>query len=173
MKTTFTPSRPSRGLLAAATIAGILALGSVSAQSYTGPRTEASAAQSEPRAQRSYNGPRGDKHADTRADKRTDKRTDKRGYAGPSSLTVTTVKELLDNGRDDQRALLRGRIVSWEGGKHYTFADETGQIRLELSRKYFPHDRDIDDKTTVEIYGKLEKDRRGVEFDVKQPIRIP
>jgi|GEM_PF-279931 len=154
MKSPLTHSRPSRSLLAAAAVAGALALSGVHAQGYTGPSTDTSS------AQRGYTG------------SRTDSSAAKRGYAGPSTMTATTVKALLDTGRDDQRAMLRGRIVSWDGGKHYTFEDETGQIRLEASRKYFPIDRDINEKTTVEIYGKLERDRRGVEFEAKQVIRI-
>jgi len=103
---------------------------------------------------------------------RTEASASRQGYTGPSSLSVTTVKQLLDHGRDDQKAVLRGRIVSWDGGKHYTFDDGTGQIRLEISARRFPRDLGIDDNTTVELYGELEKDRRGVEFEVDR-IRIP
>ncbi|HAP27767.1 MAG TPA: hypothetical protein DCR74_19565 [Achromobacter sp.] len=88
------------------------------------------------------------------------------GYSGPSTVAVTTVKELLANGRDDQNAILRGRIVSHDGDDHYTFDDGTGQIRVEIDNDDFPAGQKIDDKTQVELRGELDRDRNSVEFDV-------
>ncbi|MDH0681289.1 YgiW/YdeI family stress tolerance OB fold protein [Achromobacter animicus] len=88
------------------------------------------------------------------------------GYSGPSTVAVTTVKELLANGRDDQNAILRGRIVSHDGDDHYTFDDGTGQIRVEIDNDDFPAGQKIDDKTQVELRGELDRDRNTVEFDV-------
>ncbi|MDH0091050.1 NirD/YgiW/YdeI family stress tolerance protein [Achromobacter mucicolens] len=88
------------------------------------------------------------------------------GYSGPSTVAVTTVKELLANGRDDQNAILRGRIVSHDGDDHYTFDDGTGQIRVEIDHEDFPAGQKIDDKTQVELRGELDRDRNNVEFDV-------
>lgn len=88
------------------------------------------------------------------------------GYSGPSTVAVTTVKELLANGRDDQNAILRGRIVSHDGDDHYTFDDGTGQIRVEIDNDDFPAGQKIDDKTQVELRGELDRDRNNVEFDV-------
>lgn len=89
-----------------------------------------------------------------------------KGYTGPSSIAVTTVKALTETGRDDQDAVLRGRIVSHDGGDHYTFEDETGRIRVDIDNKDFPAGVKIDDKTKVELRGELDRDRHGVEFDV-------
>lgn len=88
------------------------------------------------------------------------------GYSGPSTVAVTTVKELLANGRDDQNAILRGRIVSHDGDDHYTFDNGTGQIRVEIDNDDFPAGQKIDDKTQVELRGELDRDRNNVEFDV-------
>jgi len=91
------------------------------------------------------------------------------GYAGSAAaLTPTTVAQLLATGRDDQVAVLRGRIVSWQGGKHYTFDDGTGQIRLEIKPLRFPLNQKIDETTEVELVGELERDRKGVEFEVER-----
>jgi len=91
------------------------------------------------------------------------------GYGNSASaLTPTTVQQLLATGRDDQVAVLRGRIVSWQGGKHYTFDDGTGQIRLEIKPLRFPLDQKIDETTEVELVGELERDRKGVEFEVER-----
>ncbi|MEI2414547.1 NirD/YgiW/YdeI family stress tolerance protein [Orrella sp. JC864] len=87
-------------------------------------------------------------------------------YAGPSSIPKTTVKELLDTGKDDQKAILVGRIVSHDGDDHYTFDDGTGRIRVEISSRRFPQGQPIDDKQQVELTGELDKDRNDVEFDV-------
>jgi uncharacterized protein (TIGR00156 family) len=90
------------------------------------------------------------------------------GYAGPTSLQPTTVKALIDHGKDDQHAILRGRIVSFDGGEHYTFADSTGQMRVEIDVSKFPVGRPVDEKMTVEVTGELDRDRRSVEFEVDE-----
>ena len=97
--------------------------------------------------------------------------TQQRGYAGPSSVQAVSVKELADNGRDDQKAILRGRIVSHDGDDHYTFEDGTGRIRVEIDDDEFPAGVKIDEKTEVELHGELDRDRKGVEFDVDE-IRV-
>lgn len=93
------------------------------------------------------------------------------GYTGPSSVAVTSVKALTGTGRDDQNAILRGRIVSHDGDDHYTFDDGTGRIRVDIDKDEFPAGVNIDDKTTVELRGEVDRDRQGIEFDVDQ-IRV-
>lgn len=94
-------------------------------------------------------------------------------YAGPTTVQPTTVKALLADGKDDQNAILRGRIVSHDGGEHYTFDDGTGRIRVEIDAKRFPADRPIDDKMKVELVGELDRGFRSVEFDVDQVRVLP
>jgi len=91
-------------------------------------------------------------------------------YAGPSSVPAMTVKQLLDTGKDDQHATLRGFIVSHDGGEHYTFADDTGRMKVEIDAKHFPPGVKIDDKVRVEISGEFDKDLVGnkAELDVKR-----
>ncbi|WP_017525780.1 NirD/YgiW/YdeI family stress tolerance protein [Pusillimonas noertemannii] len=105
------------------------------------------------------------------------------GYTGPSSATMgqkassaapnatLTVKELLANGKDDQNAVLQGRIVSHDGGDHYTFDDGTDRIRVEIDAEDFPANQKIDDKTKVELRGELDRDVTKTEFDVDQ-VRV-
>lgn len=97
--------------------------------------------------------------------------TAQKGYTGPSTVPLTTVKALTETGHDDQDAILRGRIVSHDGGDHYTFEDATGRIRVDISHKDFPAGVKIDDKTQVELRGELDRDRHSVEFDVDS-IRV-
>ena len=91
-------------------------------------------------------------------------------YAGPSTVPTMTVKQLLDTGKDDQHATLRGFIVSHDGGEHYTFADDSGRMKVEIDAKHFPAGVKIDDKVRVEITGEFDKDLVGnkAELDVKR-----
>jgi uncharacterized protein (TIGR00156 family) len=91
-------------------------------------------------------------------------------YAGPSTVPTMSVKQLLDTGKDDQHATLRGFIVSHDGGEHYTFADDTGRMKVEIDAKHFPAGVKIDDKVRVEISGEFDKDLVGnkAELDVKR-----
>ncbi len=92
------------------------------------------------------------------------------GFSGPSTVPAATVKELLDSGRDDQKAVLRGRILTSDGGDKYTFEDGTGRITVEIDRHVFQ--KPVDPNTTVELIGELERDSRKIEFDVDQ-LRLP
>ena len=94
------------------------------------------------------------------------------GYAGPTTVPLMTVKALLATGKDDQNAVLRGRLVSHDGGEHYTFDDDTGRMRVEIDAALFPTNRLLDDKVTVELVGELDRKLNAVEFEVEQ-IRMP
>ncbi|MET0548890.1 MAG: NirD/YgiW/YdeI family stress tolerance protein [Xanthomonas sp.] len=89
-------------------------------------------------------------------------------YTGPSSVQLTTVKQLLDQGKDDQQVVLRGRIVSHDGGDRYTFRDATGSIKVEIDAHRLPAGRPFDDKVQVELLGELDKDLRSLEVDVDE-----
>jgi uncharacterized protein (TIGR00156 family) len=103
------------------------------------------------------------------------------GYTGPSTggpkerattAPVLTAKQMLDTGVDDQYATLKGKLIRHTGGKHYDFADQSGQIRVEISPKHFPSNQAIDANTTVELVGKFDKKRFNTsEFEVKQ-VRV-
>ena len=53
-------------------------------------------------------------------------------FAGGPTNHATTVKNLLENGRDDQLVVLEGYIVDQVRRKDYTFKDETGTITVEI-----------------------------------------
>ena len=72
----------------------------------------------------------------------------------------TTVKALLDNGRDDQLVVLEGYIVDQIKHEDYTFRDATGQIEVEIDDEVFAGQR-IDPKTKVRIEGEYEKEVVG------------
>lgn len=88
-------------------------------------------------------------------------------YTGPSSIQLRTVKAMLDDGRDDDKARLQGRIVSHDGGDRYTFADDTGRMAVEIDKPVFPAGVPISDREVVELTGELERGFRKVKFEVK------
>ncbi|MBB5877460.1 MULTISPECIES: YgiW/YdeI family stress tolerance OB fold protein [Xanthomonas] len=89
-------------------------------------------------------------------------------YTGPSSVQATTVKQLLDHGKDDQHVVLRGRIVSHDGGDRYTFRDASGSMKVEIDAHRLPAGRPFDDKAEVELLGEVDKDLRSIEVDVDE-----
>ncbi|MDO9406493.1 MAG: NirD/YgiW/YdeI family stress tolerance protein [Polaromonas sp.] len=94
-------------------------------------------------------------------------------YTGPSSVPLMTVKQVLDTGKDDQHARLQGRIVSHDGSKNYTFADDSGRMPVEISTKRFPPGQPIGVEQRVEIVGEIDKGFRSMEFEVDQLRVLP
>lgn len=95
-------------------------------------------------------------------------------YTGPSGISKMTVKQLLDNGKDDQYVTLNGKLISHGGSKNYVFADASGEIKVKISPKYFPVNQTIDENTVVEITGEFDKNRFGPsKLEVKQIKVIP
>ena len=88
-------------------------------------------------------------------------------YTGPSDKPeINTVKDVLDNGRDDQNVQLTGRITKQLGDEDYTFADDSGEIQVEIDDDDMPA-QPINDSTPVTIYGEIDVKRlRANEIDV-------
>ena len=78
-------------------------------------------------------------------------------FAGGPTNHATTVKNLLENGRDDQLVVLEGYVVDQVRRKDYTFKDETGTIRVEIKDRVFAGQR-VDPKTKVRLEGEFEKE---------------
>lgn len=95
------------------------------------------------------------------------------GYTGPSSAAMSTVKQLLASGKDGQYARLQGKIISHEREKKYTFADDSGSMPVEISSKRFPPGQTISADQRVELTGKLDKEWRTTEFEVKEIRLLP
>lgn len=94
-------------------------------------------------------------------------------YTGPSSVPVLTVQQLQEQGKDDQKVILRGHIVAHEGGDRYTFADDSGRIQVEIDKRRLPAGQPFDDKQRVELVGEYDKDFRSTEVDVDEVRLIP
>ena len=94
-------------------------------------------------------------------------------YTGPSSAALTTIKQLLASGKDDQYARLQGKIIAHEKGKKYTFADDTGRMSIEISPRRFPDGQSISAEQRVEVSGKLEKGWGKTKFETKELRLLP
>ena len=90
-------------------------------------------------------------------------------YNGPTTKQITTVSEVLENGKDDQYVRLIGTIKEQILEEKYTFVDATGEIRVEIDNDEFK--APVNDKTKVEIRGEIEKDyMESAEIDVEAVI---
>lgn len=88
------------------------------------------------------------------------------GYKGPVTAQIDTVAKALE-ASDDAHVVLTGNIINKLSKDEYTFRDATGQIQVEISNKKF-NGIDVDDKTTVRLYGKVDRDfGKTLEVDVK------
>lgn len=89
-------------------------------------------------------------------------------YTGPTEkVTASTVAEVLDKSKDDDQVALKGTLIRKSSNEHYVFSDGTGEIPVEIDDKVFPK-VPVDDKTTVEIRGEVDKGLVGkTEIDVK------
>ena len=94
------------------------------------------------------------------------------GYTGPSATTaVKTVSDILQRGVDDQRVVVRGRIVRHLSGDKYTFTDGTGEITVDIDAHEFPG-QPVNESTLVEINAKIDTDfGKPNSLDAKQ-VRI-
>lgn len=89
-------------------------------------------------------------------------------YAG-STIALTTVSALLENGRNDQQVVLQGRIIRHTGEDAYRFADNTGETEIEIDAKNWRTNTPIDKKTEVRLHGEYEKELFGqAKIEVQQ-----
>ena len=83
-------------------------------------------------------------------------------YSGPNAASIaTTVKQLQDVGKDDQQVRLQGYILQNLGDEKYMFADDTGQILVEIDHDRWPAGQTINEKTKVELVGEYDKEIIG------------
>lgn len=83
-------------------------------------------------------------------------------YVGPyAAAAASTVKQLQETGRDDQRVVLRGRITGVIGKERYQFSDDTGEIPVKIDRRYWPAGQPVSESTQVELLGKYDKEYFG------------
>lgn len=91
------------------------------------------------------------------------------GFSGPNSsvTTVDAAKRL----QDDAPVTLRGNIIQQNSDDDYTFKDSTGTISVDIDRKHW-NGVNVTPSDVVEIVGEVDKDKKGVEIDVKQLQKV-
>lgn len=90
-------------------------------------------------------------------------------FVGPNAeKSARTVAEILKNPVDDQRVVLRGKILKKIGKDKYIFSDGSAEIRVDIDDYEFPQ-QPINESTLVEISGKVDQEfMRPLEIDVKR-----
>lgn len=91
------------------------------------------------------------------------------GFSGPNSsvTTVDAAKRL----QDDAPVTLRGNIIQQNSDDDYTFKDSTGTISVDIDSKHW-NGVNVTPSDVVEIIGEVDKDKKGVEIDVKQLKKV-
>jgi uncharacterized protein (TIGR00156 family) len=91
------------------------------------------------------------------------------GYTGPGAAVVTAAEA--KNLRDDSPVLLQGKIERFLGDEKYVFSDESGSIIVEIDNKIWGT-LSVNQNDTVEISGKIDRDFRKIEVEVKTIKKI-
>ncbi|HBZ57732.1 MAG TPA: hypothetical protein DEO49_01075 [Sutterella sp.] len=87
-------------------------------------------------------------------------------FVSANTTSVTTVKKVLQTGRDDQLVVLEGRITEQFGRKKYFFADKTGTIVAEIDDQVFAG-RKVTPQNRLRVQAEVDKDRgQDAEIDV-------
>lgn len=93
----------------------------------------------------------------------------KGGFSGPAEglTTVEQAKTL----KDDSWVMLRGNIEKQISHEHYLFKDQSGSIVVEIDDKRW-QGLTVTPQDQIEISGKVDKDRKSTEVDVKQIKKV-
>jgi uncharacterized protein (TIGR00156 family) len=84
------------------------------------------------------------------------------GFRGPGPDIVTV--EAAKSFRDDYPVVLRGRIARFLGDEKYLFADETGNIVVEIDDRLW-RGLSVDQNETVEITGEVDRGIGKIEIE--------
>lgn len=93
---------------------------------------------------------------------------DQGGFSGPGPDLVNAKQAR--NMRDNSRVFLRGSIVQRLGDDKYLFRDSSGTITVDIDDGDW-RGLTVTPEDTVEIFGKVDKDRDNVEVEVKRIIK--
>ncbi|MDR1098900.1 MAG: NirD/YgiW/YdeI family stress tolerance protein [Treponema sp.] len=94
---------------------------------------------------------------------------DSYGYKGPSLDAVTV--EVAKNLQDDYPVIMRGKIERFLGDEKYLFADETGNIIVEIDNELW-NGISVNQNDMVEITGEVDKELLRVKIDASSISKI-
>ena len=91
------------------------------------------------------------------------------GFTGPgaSAATVAEARRF----RDDTPVILQGRIIRFLGDDKYIFADDTGNITVEIDRRVWGN-LSVGENDMVEITGEIDRYPFRVEVEVRSIRRL-
>ncbi|MDR2173916.1 MAG: NirD/YgiW/YdeI family stress tolerance protein [Burkholderiales bacterium] len=88
-------------------------------------------------------------------------------FADYALSTVAEAKAM----RDDTKVMLRGQIIQHVDGNNYLLRDATDTIRVKIKDRKW-QGQVVTPEDVVELYGEVDKDRKGVEIDVDRIAKI-
>ncbi|MBP6116559.1 MAG: YgiW/YdeI family stress tolerance OB fold protein [Neisseriaceae bacterium] len=87
------------------------------------------------------------------------------GYTGPgTTINLSNIKQALTL-PDDSKVRLQGKLVKQLSKDKYQLQDNTGTITVEIDQDKW-RGQVVGPNDIVELYGEIDKDRRGTEVDV-------
>lgn len=86
------------------------------------------------------------------------------GFRGPGAVTITVVEARTLS--DDTPVILQGRIERFLGNEKFLFADNTGNIVVEIDDRVWGS-LSIDQNDLVEISGEIDREWNSVEVEVR------
>ena len=84
--------------------------------------------------------------------------------SGSNIYSVSSIKDVMGM-YDDQIAVIKGNIIQRLSDDKYLFKDKTGEMVVEIDYKYWGG-LQVDEKDTLELTGKVDKDYNAVTLDV-------
>ncbi|WP_411035302.1 YgiW/YdeI family stress tolerance OB fold protein [Shinella sp. BYT-45] len=85
---------------------------------------------------------------------------------GETAYPAMTVEAIKADARDDMKATIEGRIIRKLADEEYLFADDTGEIRVEVDDDDFPA-QPVSETTRVRLQGEVDTHRvKETDFDV-------
>lgn len=85
---------------------------------------------------------------------------------GNTKYPAMTVEAIKADAKDDMKATIEGRIVRKLADEEYLFADDTGEIRVEIDDDDFPA-QPVSETTRVRLQGEVDTHRvKETDFDV-------
>lgn len=91
------------------------------------------------------------------------------GYTGPGPGLMTVAQAL--GMSHDSGVTLRGRIVQRLGDELYLFRDNTGSIKVDISRDKW-NGQQVGPNDMLEIQGEVDKEWNSMEIEVNRLIKM-
>ena len=85
---------------------------------------------------------------------------------GDTKHPAMTIEAIKAGAKDDMKATIEGRIIRKLTDEEYLFADDTGEIRVEIDDEDFPA-QPVSETTRVRLQGEVDTHRvKETDFDV-------